>query len=557
MLSLLVFSPMILGAGLFFVPKTHLQKTALGFAALCFLLSTGLFFFFDPSSADLQMVQEVSLIPLLGMSYFLGVDGLSFWYVILTAFLLPLTVLCSWKQNQPAFFFLLFFLCGTVMGTFLSFDGILFFLFFDMTLIPLFFLIYQWGGKERVYAAFKFLIYTFFASLFLLAALIALMLICKQSLGYLSASLLDFYKLDLVFVPGGFLNTQTLLFFCCALAFAVKTPLFPFHTWLPLAHGEAPTAGSVYLAAVVLKMGTYGWFRFVLPLFPEASLYYSPLLLFLAVFGLIYASLVAFAQTDLKRLIAYSSVAHIAYVPIGIFAFNVYGLVGGFYQTLTHGVSSAGLFLLAGLIYERVSTREIGRYGGFSKTMPWCATVFFIITLSSIALPLTGGFVSEFLTLLGSYLSGKHWVWFAVGGVVLSAVYMLNVFQKVFLGEEKNHLKTLKDLNLREITILVPLVFLVFFMGIFPNSILKYSRASLEQLSANYSDYHLAIYSQDTIPAKELRDVMTLQSDLSKALFSEDLDFFNERVKDYFDRKPQNLNRISVNALNGSNGEQF
>ena len=497
MLSLLVFSPVILGISLFFIPKKYLKFAALGGSFLCFLLSLSLFYFFEPSTAQLQMVQKIPLIPFLGMNYFLGVDGLSFWYVLLTAFLLPLTVLCSWKQNQPLYFFLLFLLCGTVLGTFLSFDSLLFFLFFDMTLIPLFFLIYLWGGKDRVYAAFKFLIYTFFASLFLLVALVTLMLISKQSLGYLSASLLDFYKLDLVFVPGGFLNTQTLLFFCCALAFAVKTPLFPFHTWLPLAHGEAPTAGSVYLAAVVLKMGTYGWFRLVLPLFPEASLYYSPVLLFLAVLGLIYASLMAFAQTDLKKLIAYSSVAHIAFVPLGIFAFNVYGMYGGFYQTLTHAISSAGLFLLVGLLYERTHTREMGCYGGLSKTMPWCALMFFIITLSSIALPLTAGFVSEFLTLLGSYLSGEKWVWFAVGGVVLSAVYMLNVFQKVFLGEEKQGLKSPGDLNKREFAILIPLVLLVLFMGVFPNVFLKYSRASLEKLSANYSNYQLEVYLPD------------------------------------------------------------
>ena len=493
MLSALIFSPIILGCGVFFVSPKHLKITALCGGVLCFLLSTALFYFFDPTTADLQLTQKFPLVPFLGVSYFLGIDGLSFWYVILTAFLLPITVLCSWKETRPVYFFLLFLLCGTITGTFLSFDGILFFLFFDMTLIPLFFLIYLWGGKDRVYSAFKFLIYTFFASMFLLVGLVTLMLICKQSLGFPSASFLDFYKLDLVFVSGEFLNTQTLLFFCCALAFAVKTPLFPFHTWLPPAHGEAPTAGSVYLAGVVLKMGTYGWFRLILPLFPEASLHYSPILLFLAVFGLLYAGLVAFAQKDLKRLVAYSSVAHIAYVIIGVFSFNGYGIAGGFYQTLTHAVSSAGLFLLVGLLYERSHTREINAYGGLSKSMPWCALAFFLMTLSSIALPLTGGFVSEFLTLLGSYLSGKAWVWFAVPGAVLSAVYMLNVFQKVFLGEEKT---SFADLNYREVSALVPLVSLVIVMGVFPNLFLKYSRAGLKNLSENYFNYQIQLSAQ-------------------------------------------------------------
>ena len=515
MLNLLVLSPFVLGTALFSVPKPYLKQTALGFAVLCFLLSTGLFWFFDPSTADLQLIQKFPLIPFLGVSWFLGVDGLSFWYVILTSFLLPLTVLCSWKQDRPLYFFLLFALCGAVTGTFLSFDGILFFLFFDMTLPPLFFLIYLWGGENRVYSAFKFLIYTFFASLFLLAALVTLILICKQSLGYPSASLLDFYKLDLAFTPGEFFSAQTFLFFCCALAFAVKTPLFPFHTWLPLAHGTAPTAGSVFLAAVVLKMGTYGWFRFVLPLFPEAALYYSPLLLFLAVFGLIYAGISAFAQTDLKQVVAWSSITHIAYVPIGVFAFNIYGLTGGFYQTLTHAVSSAGLFLLAGIISERTGTREINRLGGLAKAMPFGALIFFLITLSSIALPLTGGFVSEFLTLLGSWLSGKLWVWFAVLGVILSAVYMLNAFQKVFLGKESDS-KSPKDLNLREFVILIPLVLLTLFMGIFPNVFLKYSRASLELINS----YQPSGGRKNTAEVLKRQDVL-LPENLGVPLFTQ------------------------------------
>ena len=264
-----------------------------------------------------------------------------------------------------------------------------------------------------------------------------------------------------------------MLFFCFAFAFAVKTPLVPFHTWLPLAHVEAPTGASVYLAAVILKMGTYGWFRFVLPLFPEASAYYAPLLLSLAVFSLIYASILAFVQTDIKKLVAYSSVAHMAYVLIGLFAFNIYGLQGAFYQTLTHGISSAALFLLVGLIYNRTGTRDIRKYGGLSKSMPYFAISFFLISLSTIALPLTGGFVSEFLVLLGSYLSGQVWVWLAISAVVLTAVYMLNVFQKIFLFEESSITKNLKDLNLNEFLYLSPLVLLVFVMGIFPHFFFK------------------------------------------------------------------------------------
>ena len=489
-LSLIVFCPLFLGSLLFFLPKAFLNRGALIFSLVYFFITLNLFFLFNSESFAIQLVEERSLIPFLGMKYFLGVDGISFWYVLLTAFLLPLTVLCSWKKLQPSYFFLLFALCTTVTGAFLSFDSLLFFLFFELSLFPLFFLIYLWGGEKRKYAAFKFLIYTFLASLFMLVGLVSLMLLSKQAFGFVSFSLLDFYKLDLVFVPNGVFNTQTLLFFCFALAFAVKTPLFPFHTWLPLAHVEAPTAGSVYLAAVILKLGTYGWFRFVLPLFPEASTYYSPHLLFLACFGVIYASLVALVQKDMKKLVAYSSVAHMAFVLIGLFAFNIYGLMGGFYQTLSHGLSSAALFLLVGVLYERTQSRQIADYGGLAAKLPWLAVIFFIVTLSSIGLPLTAGFVSEFLALLGSFVSGKHWVWVAIVAVVLSAVYMLNLFQKLFLGS-KTSFSSLKDLNAREISLFLPIVILILMMGIFPSLFLRYSKASLKHLNENRFNYQL------------------------------------------------------------------
>ncbi len=500
MLSVLIFLPCFFGASLFVFPKNHLQMRSLILGGVYFLLTCSLFFLFDPNTYQLQLTEQSSLIPFLGIEYFLAIDGLSIWYVLLSSFLLPLTVLCSWKQNSPLYFFLLFLLVSFSVGTFVSFDAILFYLFFEMSLLPLFLLIYLWGGKERIYAAFKFLLYTFFASLFLLGGIITLMLMAESSFGEISSSLLNFYKLDLVFVEGNFLSAQNLLFFCFAFAFAVKTPLVPFHTWLPLAHVEAPTGASVYLAAVMLKMGTYGWFRFVLPLFPETSEHYAILFLLLATFGLVYSSLVAFAQTDMKKLVAYSSVAHMAYVLIGVFAFNIYGLMGGFYQTLTHGISSAGLFLLVGLLYERTKSRQISDYGGLAKTMPWFAAFFFIITLSSVALPLTGGFISEFLVLLGSYLSGELWVWIAVLGVVFSAIYMLNLFQKVFLMETSSLSKGLKDLNLREFCFLIPLVVLVFLMGLFPKIFFKYSSSSLEYLNSNRYNYVLPEVTQNQTP---------------------------------------------------------
>ena len=494
MLSLLVFFPVFF-ASLFFLFPKWLKWLALAGSLIYVALASSLFFLFDTTTPHLQFVERFPLIPRLGVQYFLGIDGLSFWYIALSAFLLPLAVLSSWKKTSALFFFFLFALASTVAGSFVSFDGILFYLFFELSLLPLFFLIYLWGGEQRVYAAFKFLIYTFFSSLFLFVSFISLMLIYKNSFNELSFSLLDFYKLDLVFVKEAFFSTQSLLFCAMAFSFAVKTPLVPFHSWLPLAHVQAPTAASVYLAALLLKMGTYGWFRLVLPLFPEAADVYGPALLFLAVFGLIYTSLLAFAQKDMKKIIAYSSVAHMAYVLLGLFAFNTYGLMGGFYQTLTHGVSSAALFFLVGVLYDRTHNRDMTVYGGLIKSMPWFGILFFIITLSAVAFPLTGGFISEFLTLLGSYLSGGPWVWFAVFGLVLSALYMLRLYQKVFFLEESSLSQQQKDLNPRELAFLVPLAVLVFIMGVFPKGFLKYSQASLKHFQKYRYNYYLFVRS--------------------------------------------------------------
>ena len=499
MLSFLIFFPVVFACSFFVVSKKYLKAFALGGSLFYFFSSLLLFTLFDSETASLQLQEQFPLVPYLGVQYFVAIDGISFWYVILSAFLLPLVVLSAWKESHPGFFFLLFSLASAVTGVFLSFDAILFYIFFEVSLLPLFFLIYIWGGKNRVYASFKFLIYTFFASLFLLAGFISLMILAKDSLGSLSSSLLDFYHLNLTFIAGDFLSTQSLLFFLFAFALAVKTPIFPFHTWLPLAHVEAPTAGSVYLAAVVLKMGTYGWFRFVLPLFPEAASYYSPWLLFLAVFGLVYTSLVAFAQKDMKKLIAYSSVSHMSYVLLGVFAFNKLGLFGGFYQTLTHALSSAGLFLLVGLLYKRTGTKDISLYGGLAKTMPWFAIFFFIISLSSIGVPLTAGFISEFLVLLGSYLSGKKWVFFAVLGLVLSACYMLKLFQSVFLSQKTKSISALKDISLIEKLYLLPFVILVFVMGLFPSLFFKQSEKSLNHLNDKQSEYRLSISSKGEV----------------------------------------------------------
>ena len=313
--------------------------------------------------------------------------------------MLPVCVYSSWSlvnEKVSGFYCCLFLMSTSVMGTFLSLDTIMFYIFFESSLIPLYFIIGVWGGKNRVYAAFKFFIYTAFGSLFLLVAILALMHLHLQSTGEISSNLLDFYKLELPFIGAHLFNTQNILFFCFFLAFAIKLPFVPFHTWLPLAHVEAPAPGSAVLAAVILKMGSYGFLRFLLPLFPQSVEFFAPVISLLAGIGIVYGAFMALAQTNMKKLVAYSSVSHMAYVLLGIFSLNLYGLTGGFYQMLTHAVSSAALFLLVGMVYERTHNLNISDYKGLAKKMPWLAIFFFIVSLSAIALPATGGFVSEF-----------------------------------------------------------------------------------------------------------------------------------------------------------------
>ena len=493
-LTALILTPFLMAAGLFIFPQKWTSKAAVCLSFLYFLFSLCLFFFFDSKQAALQLVERVKLFESLGIDYFVGIDGISFWMVLLTAFLLPLAVLGSAGQvtkSPRGFLSCLFLLTGFVEGSFLALDGVLFYIFFEGSLLPLFFLILIWGGEKRTYAAFKFFIYTAFGSLFMLAGISALMFLTKEAQGHFSASLLDFYHLNIPFIGNYFLNPQGLLFFCFFLAFAIKAPLFPFHTWLPLAHVQAPTAGSVFLAAVVLKMGTYGFLRFVLPLFPEASAYYSPFVCFLAVLGIIYGALMALAQSDFKKLIAYSSVSHIGYVLLGFFVFNIYGLSGGYFQMIAHGLSSAGLFFLVGMIYDRTRTRDLNEYGGLAGEAPAYSAVFFLISLSAIAFPLTGGFVAEFLVLLGTFAGAGVWIPFAILGVVLGAVYMLFLIYKVFFGPYKR--PPIKDLTPKEKIILTPIVVFTFMLGVFPHFIFDISNKSFDHLLENRFNYRLWI----------------------------------------------------------------
>ena len=498
MLSFLILFPFFGALVLSLVPQKHSSWMALTLSGFYFLSSLSLFYLFDPQQSTIQLSEKMSWFPTLGIHYFVGIDGISFWLVLLTALVFPLTVwssALSVKENLKGFFIFIFTLTGCVVGSFLALDAVLFYIFFESSLIPLFFLILIWGGEEKIYAAFKFFIYTALGSLFMLVGILTLILITREQLGIWSASLLDFYSISIPFVGNTPFSTQSLLFFAFFLAFAIKTPLFPFHTWLPLAHVQAPTAGSVFLAAIVLKMGTYGFLRFILPLFPQAATYYAPWVCFLAVIGIVYGALMALAQSDMKKLIAYSSVSHMGYVLLGFFVFNTYAFSGGFLQMLAHGFSSAALFLLVGMLYERTHTKNIHEYGGMASVIPVYSVLFFIVSMSAIALPLTAGFVAEFLVLMGTFLSHPVWFPFALTGVVLGASYMLFLILKVFFGPTQKF-TSISDLNVQERLIIIPFVVLIFIMGIVPQWFFHYSEKSLNLLFQNSSHYQLKLSDQ-------------------------------------------------------------
>lgn len=500
-LSALVLLPLVFALIVALWPKEgSVRQLALGLSIVEFVLSLSIFNKFDPQNPGLQLVEKYPWIERFGISYFVGIDGISLWLVILTTFLTPIIILASWKSIEhrvKGFHIALFVLQTAMIGTFLSIDAILFYLFWELSLIPMYFMIGIWGGARRIYATVKFFIYTMAGSVLMLVAIIYMMYLTQEATGQMSANLLEFYKLNIPFVGGEFFSLQTLLFFAFALAFAIKVPAFPVHTWLPDAHVEAPTPGSVILAGVMLKMGTYGFMRWVIPLFPEATEHWAWLFLLIGVVGIVYGALVAMVQPDIKKLVAYSSVSHMGYILLGLFAFNAYGMTGGLYQMLNHGISTGALFILIGMIYERTHSREIIKYGGLASALPIYTIFFFIVTLSSIAVPMTNGFVGEFLILLGSFEAAPGYAYVAVTGVVLGAVYMLWMFKRVFFGEkgplvsDEHH--PLTDLNAREITVLVPMVIMIFWMGLYPGFFLKYSQASIDYLVKNRTNYNLTV----------------------------------------------------------------
>jgi NADH-quinone oxidoreductase subunit M len=468
--------------------ESHHRWIALGFTTLAFLISLLLVRGATGATSAFQFEENYSWIASIGARYHLGVDGISLWLVLLTTLLMPISVLSSWTaitKRQPTYYALMLLLESAMIGVFVSLDLLLFYLFFEASLVPMFFLIGIWGGERRIYAAIKFFIYTAVGSLLMLVGIIALYFIHQQATGigtFDYVTLLSTLKTQALFSP----RLEFWLFLAFAFAFCIKVPLWPLHTWLPDAHTEAPTAGSVILAGVLLKMGTYGLLRFNLGLFPNASKQFAPLMITLALIGIIYGALVAMVQPDVKRLVAYSSVSHMGFVVLGLFSFTAQGMQGALYQMLNHGVSTGALFLFVGMIYERRHTRMISDFGGLARPMPWFSTFFVIASLSSIGLPFLNGFVGEFLIMLGSWTSlavNHAWIvtMFAGTGVIWAAVYMLWMLERVVFGTKTSEANAkLLDLNPREICLVLPLLALMLFMGVYPSVFLNRSRASVE-----------------------------------------------------------------------------
>lgn len=482
-LTLVTFFPLIGAVLLLLVPRARhdsVKSISLIIAFITMLLSFMLYAMFDPLANGMQFEVNVPWITSLGIHYHMGIDGISLLLIVLTAILTVLCILASWNSITTGVkgYFISFLLLETGMiGVFCALDLFMFYVFWEVMLIPMYFIIGVWGGPRRVYAAIKFVLFTMFGSLLMLVAVLYMLFAYQNFSGEYSFDMLKLMEMTIPY------QTQLWLFGAFALAFAIKVPMFPFHTWLPDAHVEAPTAGSVILAGVLLKMGTYGFIRICLPMFPEATIAYLPYICILALIAIIYGALVAMVQKDVKSLVAFSSVSHMGFIMLGMFVLNLEGFEGAVLQMINHGISTGALFLVVGMIYERRHTRMIAEFGGIAKVMPTYAAIFMIVTLSSIGLPLTNGFVGEFLILLGVFKANYVYGIIAASGVVFAACYMLWMYQRVFFGKvtrEEN--KSLKDIDWREKIILVPLVLLIFWIGIYPKPLLERIEPAAKQI---------------------------------------------------------------------------
>ncbi len=468
-LSVLVFFPAIAGLLGFVVNKDSARAYGITVAAIEFLLSLWLWFSFDSSNAGMQFVELIPLIPDMGIGYYVGVDGISL-FIILMATIMTLIGMMgmSTTKNIKNMIITLLFLEMTMIGVFVALDAIIFYLFWELSLVPMLYIIGAWGGPLRIYASVKFFLYTFTGSLIMLVGMLFVAYVYHNLTGVWSFAITDWYSLVLP------VNYQLWLFAAFFFGFAIKVPMFPFHTWLPYAHGQAPTIGSVILAAVLLKMGTYGFVRFSLPMFPDASVMMITPIAILAIIMIIYTAMVAYAQKDIKQVIAYSSVSHMGIIMLGIFAMNAEGISGSVFQMLSHGIVSGALFMLVGVIYDRRHTKLMSEFGGLASVMPKYAVIFGIMLMASVGLPLTIGFVGEFLVLLGFYQVSPIMTILAGTSIIIGAIYMLAVYKKTFFGPVTNEAnKTLKDLDSKETWSLVPLVLIVIWLGVYPKPVLE------------------------------------------------------------------------------------
>ncbi|MEQ1727592.1 MAG: NADH-quinone oxidoreductase subunit M [Vicinamibacterales bacterium] len=507
-LSLLLFLPLVGALLILCVPTRNVNAVkwlANGVSLAGFLLSIPLWFWYNPKSPEFQFIERARWIPSVGAEYFLGVDGISTLLILLTTLMGFIAILSSWSaiaERVKEYYFALLVLQTGMLGAFMSLDFLLFFLFWEVMLVPMYFLIGIWGSSNRLYSAIKFFLYTLAGSVVMLLGILALYFHNHSVTGVYTFDIVQLQKLAIPF------DLQWWIFLAFFFGFAIKVPMFPFHTWLPDAHTDAPTAGSVILAAVLLKMGTYGFLRFSLPMLPEATHHFVPFIAALSIVGIVYGALVALAQKDWKRLVAYSSVSHMAMVMLGMFSLNPVGIAGSVIQQINHGISTGALFLLVGVVYERRHTREIAEYGGLSRVMPAFAAVFLVMTMSSIGLPTLNGFIGEFLILQGVFT--KSWVWaaFAASGIVLGAAYMLSLYQRTMFGavaNEKN--QSLPDLSVREWVTFMPLIVLAVWIGLYPAPFLERINLSVLKVAARVDPAYAADFAAacDTTVTPELR----------------------------------------------------
>jgi NADH-quinone oxidoreductase subunit M len=496
LLTYLLFTPLLGAVILLFFKeeqKNLIRWFAVAVSTVTFLISILIFSKFDSSLSTFQFTEKIQWIKSLNISYSVGIDGISMLLILLTTFITPLTLVSSWssiKEKVKLFTFFMLLLEFAMLGVFVSLDLFLFYIFWEAMLIPMYFIIGIWGGERRIYASVKFFIFTMAGSLLMLVAIIWLTVYASSQLGHFTSDIVELYSVG----PTIPVQIQRYMFLAFFISFAIKVPLFPLHTWLPDAHVEAPTAGSVILAGVLLKMGTYGLLRFNLPLFPQSTVYFAPYVSVLAVIGIIYGALVAMIQKDMKKLVAYSSVSHLGFVVLGIFALTPEAVQGAVIQMINHGLSTGALFLLVGVIYERTHTREIAYYGGIAKLVPIYATILMIVSLSSIGLPGLNGFIGEFLILLGSFKSqvlNSYWfVIFGATGVIFAAVYLLWMYERVVWGRVTNpKLEGLKDMNTRELVVLIPILIFIVWIGVYPSTFLNVSASATQSILHSVSTF--------------------------------------------------------------------